>query len=69
MKIARNQQDAESWINHFETVRQGHIPEQVYEACPGGGTHLHIFVSEHEGDDVIVCPFCFERANWEQKII
>lgn len=67
-KIAENQQDADGWMNKFEIVRQGHVPKRVNEVCPGGGTHLHIFVTEKEGDDVIVCTDCFEKASWEHKI-
>lgn len=67
-KMAKNQEDADGWMNKFEIIRQGHIPKKVDEACPCGGTHIHIFVTENEGDDVIVCSACFKRANWEQKI-
>lgn len=67
-KMAKNQKDADGWMNKFEIVRQGHIPKKVDEACPCGGTHIHIFVTENEGDDVIVCSACFKRASWEQKI-
>ena len=67
-KIAKNQEDANGWMNKFEIIRTGHIPKQVDEACPFGGTHIHIFVTENDGDDVIVCPSCFKHANWEQRI-
>lgn len=67
-KIAKNREDADSWMSKFEIVRQGHIPKQVVEECPYGQSHIHIFVTNKKGDDVIICPDCFLEASWEQRI-
>jgi len=67
-KVAKNREDANSWINKFESVRQGIIPMEQIQPCPHGGTHIHIYVDNLPGNNIIACEKCWIHSGWRERV-